>query len=542
MMKLRWAILFTALTVFLTACPGPAPVPGTAKLTLAATPNPVPTAGAPVKLDATITEGAANVASVDFAVKDATTALGTDSDAANGFSFTTATPITAATTFVATARNAANEAIGSAEVAVTVTAGPPPGSSVAPSKTIITVSGIPTVSGKAATGLQAVAAEVTGVQGTTTPEASKATSKGTVVIETSAANKLQFTYTPSATATGTDTFQYTVKNGTAAPATGTITLNLAKKVLAPVAATTLTDINSAVANEVVVITGTGDITCAVDPCVNLEAGQVLLGNGAGKIGDVTVTNSAAKRTIVANPAVGNLATVIKLANDVTVQGINISSGANNAGNNIFRAVTDFGGPLVTGAITLKDIDINMGASTAGAIDIGTEVAADRANTIVLDDVTIAGLNNGAPGISINSAGSVSIINVAPTVTVAYDAANTAGTGVSIVGVNTTVVLDGAAVTSAAVDNDADATNAPPSPAFTINKTGAGTMSLTVKNTRTTVGAAVAPNGPGTAFHLTGNGAGTMAVQAGSTGNSVTPATATRVVKSGTVALTGTIAP
>jgi hypothetical protein len=537
MMRLRWTLLFAALAVFLTACPGPE-IPQPAKISLVADPTSLPAAGGEVTLTVTVDEG--TVTSVDFLADG--TSVGTDGDGGDGFSVKYTVPANTATTaktikFVATG-TAGSATVNSNEVDVTQAAAPNPGTSVAPDKTINTVAGIPTVSGIAATGLQAVAAEVTGVQGTVSTTVARAPTKGTVVIQ-AGTNQLKFTYTPNAGATGTDSFQYTAKNGNAAAATGTITLNLAKTVRAPNAAgTTLTNLNEAGVNEVVVVTGTGDIACAVDPCVNLENGQVILGNGTVTIGDVTLTNSAAKRSIVANMGVGDLATVIKLANDVTVQGINISSGANNAGNNIFRAITDFGGPLVTGAITLKDIDINMGGSTAASIDIGTEIAADRANTIVMDDVTVAGLNDGATGITIKSAGSVSIINVSPTVTVAYDVGNILGTGISIVGANTTIVLDGAAVTSAANDNDADPTNAPPSPAFTINKTGVGTtMSLTVKNTRTTVGAT------GTAFHLTGAG-GPIAVQAGSTGNVVNPATAVRVVKTGAAggASTGTIAP
>jgi Bacterial Ig domain len=211
MMKLRWAILFTALTVFLTACPGTSPTelgvslkatptsltaPGkvtleatvtggpadqveffngstsinkdttepysfevaslaatatfkavatkggvtansanvqvtvgstAVALTLAANPNPVPAGGAPVALTATITAGADKVKSVEFSVKGQTAVL--NKDTTSPYSFTTTTPVTAATTFVATAKDAAGATLGTpAEVAVTVGSGTLPGS------------------------------------------------------------------------------------------------------------------------------------------------------------------------------------------------------------------------------------------------------------------------------------------------------------------------------------------------------------------------------------------------------------------------------
>ncbi len=95
--------------------------------TLAASPNPLPATGAPVTLTTTFTSGQDKVKSVSFAVKGQAAQLGADTDGTNGYSFTTAT-VTTATTFVATAKDAAGASLGTAEVAVTVGTGNPPGS------------------------------------------------------------------------------------------------------------------------------------------------------------------------------------------------------------------------------------------------------------------------------------------------------------------------------------------------------------------------------------------------------------------------------
>jgi hypothetical protein len=107
--------------------------PATVTMTLAASPNPVPASGAPVTLTATITSGQDQVRSVAFSIKGQTTNLGVDNDGANGFSFTTSTPVTTATTFVATARGTGATPLATAEVAVTIgTSVPvPPGATIA---------------------------------------------------------------------------------------------------------------------------------------------------------------------------------------------------------------------------------------------------------------------------------------------------------------------------------------------------------------------------------------------------------------------------
>jgi large repetitive protein len=545
MMKSRWIVALLALTVFLTACPGP-DEPTPARISLGADVTSLPATGGPVALTVTVAEG--TVTSVEFFADDVS--VGVDSDGGDGFTTTFTAPANTATTektitFVATGTTDAGN-VNSNEISVTQAAAPSPDESVAPSITINTVAGVPTVSGIAATGLQAVAAEVTGVQGTVSTTPAQAPTKGTVVIQ-AGTNQLRFTYTPNAGATGTDSFRYTATNGSAAPATGTITLNLARTVRTPNAAgTTLANLDEAGTNEIVVVTGTGIISCAADPCVTMAPGQVILGNGTVTIGDITLTNSNARRNIVANitpsPTL-SATTVIALGNDAIVQGIGIRTAAANPGS-IYEAIA---AGDITGTVTIKDVEIDMGDSVRDAIRIGNDPgtpAPDRNNIVTVSNVTIASVVSGRSGIEINYASSVSITNsVASAVTVQYDAGNTAGTGVSIVGANTTTVLDGVAVVSSASDNDADAGNAPTSSAFLINKTGAGTMSLTVRGTRSTVGGPVAGPpalGAGVGFHLTGNGAGTIAVQNGSSGNTVLPPAAVDFIKTGTVGISGSI--
>jgi hypothetical protein len=126
MMQLRHALGFSALVMFLAACGSTGIVEDTETVTvvLAAAPTQVDAAGGSVTLTATVTGDGA--VAVDFAEKDAATALFTDSDGADGYTATV--NVVPPKTYVAIAKDAAGKTIGSSN-AVTVTATgttPPP--------------------------------------------------------------------------------------------------------------------------------------------------------------------------------------------------------------------------------------------------------------------------------------------------------------------------------------------------------------------------------------------------------------------------------
>jgi hypothetical protein len=118
-LSLKWVLLFTALTVFFTACSSTGVVEGveTVTVTLTAEPAQVDAAGGEVTFVATL-EGEEAVA-VDFAEKDAATALATDSTPEDGYS--TVTSVTPPKTYLALAKNAEGATIGTSNE-VTVTA------------------------------------------------------------------------------------------------------------------------------------------------------------------------------------------------------------------------------------------------------------------------------------------------------------------------------------------------------------------------------------------------------------------------------------
>jgi hypothetical protein len=354
MMKLRWAILFTALTVFLTACPAPIK---TATLDLTAAPNPVPAGGAPVTLTATVTAGAENVASVDFAVKDDASVLNTDSDGSNGYSFTTAT-ITADTTFVATARDSAGAALGSKEVAVTV----------ATSSTVtLTLTATPN---PVPTGGAPVKLDATITAGADKVKSVEFSIKG----QTAVLNKVSaapYTFTTTTPVTVATTFVATAKDaagvtlgtpaevavtvgaGPAVPAGATIATTQAEIVAAPATGAGATIVVKA------------DIVCppptVADPCIKLKPTQKLLGATAD--GKNLLTTPTRKITTD-----GAGARVIEMANNTEVGGFDF------VGTGIYNAVD--APAAVTGPITIKNIKISvvtlnapLNLKSAGAVTI-----------------------------------------------------------------------------------------------------------------------------------------------------------------------------
>jgi hypothetical protein len=494
MMKLRWAVLFTALTVFLTACP-PVDPPVELGVSLTATPTSL-TAPGKVTLTATVTGGPAD--QVEFF--NGTTSINVDTTEPYTFEIAS---LAATATFRAVATKG-DVTANSANVQVTVGAAP----------VTMTLAATPTT---LPTGGAPVKLDATITAGANRVSSVVFAVKGGATLNTDSATPFSFT---TAAITANTTFVATARDAAGATlTTAEVAVSLAPAIPAGASKAATADAINAVAatsGDAATIAVTADITCAVDNCIQLKANQRLVGaNAAG--------TAIAARTINVTGAADS-STVIVLATGNTVESLNIS------GTGIYEAIVS-GATPTTGAVTIRNVAINMGASTRTAIRIGTETPTDRVNDVVLEGVTVASQANDRDGISIVSASAVTIRNTAPAVTVTFDAiaapATNASRGISIIGVNTTIVLDGAAVTSGGVDGTPlDTTDAPQAPAFNINRlAGAGTMTLSAKNTRTVVGAS------GTAFHLTGVG-GPITVQADSTGNTVSPATATRVFKSG----------
>jgi hypothetical protein len=527
MMKLRWTFLFVALTVFLTACPEPVK-PVAAKITLGADPTSLAAAGGPVKLTATIDSG--TVTSVDFLADGAS--VGVDSDGSDGFSVTPTVPANtgaAKTIKYVAAGTTASGTVNSNEVSVTQAGTSTTGGPVAPDATRASYTGLALSSGAATApaGLSIIAAEVTGVDGAVTA-ATKKSAKGADVVITAGANKLSFTYTPNA-ATGTDTFTYTVtKNGQSKDGTVTITLT-ASPVVATV--TNLTELEGATgvddANKIVLLNA--DVTCSgtnTGTCAPVQTGQTLLGKGSVTVGTgataITLSNNIATKPKL---KAGTTQTMITMGNNATVAGIDIDNNSPTV-SNIFRAIKVV--DTVTGTLTLKDVTITMGGSINDAIQIGDtdpDATPDRNLTVIMDGVTVTGLASGKTGVTILLPKSVTMTKSL----VEFDAANTAGTGIFIVGAASSITVDDVDVKSSAVEaapfnpTDQNASN----PAFSVfKKAAAGNMALSIKNTTMTLGT---PANQAVAFFLNGAGAGKMQIAAGSSGNSTNAAVTSRVI-------------
>jgi hypothetical protein len=459
MMKLRWLVLLMAL-VFLAACGGPPPAK-TATLTLAATPNPVPAGGAPVKLDATITAGKENIASVDFAVKDAATALGTDSDTADDvFSFTTAA-ITANTTFVATAKDSSGAAIGSAEVAVTVTTSSTVTFTLTAAPNPVPVGGAPVkLTANFTAGADKVKSVVFAV-------------KGGATLNTDTTGP-DFSFTTTTPVTAATTFTATAKDAAGATlgTTQEVAVTVTSGTTIPAGASkaaTVAEVNAVIATtgDLAIIAVTADLTCTVDNCIQLKQGQKLVGaNAAGTV--------VAVRKITVSGTVAQPITAIVLANNTTVDSFDI------AGANIFRAVSAPRG--LTGTITLNDVDVDMtgsgGAGSRSPIGLGgVEGATDDADptpaTFSVSGVDVTGMTIASPGIEVYGVASVTITNSSVART-----ATTIEPNVSIIGHTTAVSLDNVRVTSNAGPG-IYIYKRTPNAAATVK-----TMNVTIKNTNT----------------------------------------------------------
>jgi hypothetical protein len=337
MMKLRWAILFTALTVFLTACPSPVdPVVLGVKLSVD---KPSLTAAGTVTLTADITSGTAT--KVDFFIKGQAAAIATDDTAADGFK---ATPnVAATTTYVATATDAAGVTANSNEVAVTVTTTGTVAFTLTATPNPVPVGGAPV---KLTTVFTLGADKVKSVD--------FAVKGGATLNKDTTGPDFSFT---TAAITAATTFVATAKD---AGGTSLATAEVAVTVGGPgsgatVNATTLAEIKGAPENANIVVKN--NIACTNngfqggDPCIQLKQGQKL---AAGAAGIKISTDLPGGPSVPGNSDDSAKVTVVKMANNTAVEGFTFD------GTDIYTAIE--APKTVTDLVIVKDVTITVATS------------------------------------------------------------------------------------------------------------------------------------------------------------------------------------
>jgi hypothetical protein len=341
------ALLLTSLTLLLTACPeDPALVKP--EITLSVSDTNLPDGGGEVILTAEVTKGTVN--DVTFK-RDKGAAIPVVTTPNAQGDFVTTVTVTETTTFTATATGPGGTAPSTPTGGVKVTVAPinPINDPKAPSATsalegfedLDLVVGTPT-------GLAVVATTIPGVTGGIVGEVkpeTKATSKGNVTI-LAGTDRLEFSYTPNDGATGTDSFEYTVVKASR-EAKGRIDITLADISSADVQlADSLADINDTSSQHILL---TSDVRCTTNPCITLENNQALIGLGTITVDDITITNAnSTKPKIIANipgtrpsgtpSGSGAESRVIILADDVTIEGIEITSDSGNETSAYFTAM------------------------------------------------------------------------------------------------------------------------------------------------------------------------------------------------------------
>jgi Bacterial Ig domain len=323
MTTFKWICLGLVLMVLLSACGGN--TTKTAKLTLTPGKTQV-SSGEKVTLKVTIDEGAEDVASVDFAVKSADPFAKDVKAGTDGSYNTESAVLTATTTFVATAKDTSGKVIGtSGDVTVTVSTVPQPN---AEPKTVTTLAGVQVVGGGTPTGLAVTTDKLVFANGT--PRLKGAGVGGTAVVNPDGT----FTFTPDSGATS-GSFEYEVVSGTLID-TATVTINITALPVNTVIVDDLTALTAATAtgSTATTILVNGTITCGAADCVSLQPGQKLV--GAGVVEGVTLSGVAKIDATVSvdesTPPQNNNITVIKLAADTTIEGLEIS------GRDIFTAI------------------------------------------------------------------------------------------------------------------------------------------------------------------------------------------------------------
>jgi hypothetical protein len=395
-------LVLSALTLLLTACPGPEAIEVKPEFIFSVDQTNLTGSGS-VTLKVEITKG--KVSSVTFKANKGPAIAPVTTPNADG-DFVTTVTVTETTTFTAEVTGPGGTTTTPADKAITVTVTPAPvdppkaPSSSTPLKGFETIN----LTVGTATGLTVVASTIPGVTGNIIGNVqgeTKNTSKGKVTIQ-AGADKLEFIYTPNAGATGADSFDYTVTNqgGTAK---GKIDISLAALSSADFQlADNLNEINDTNKSIVFLVS---DVTCTRsasdnnNPCVRLDNNQSLIGLGSATVSGVTLTNASSSRPkIIANMAgtrksgTASCGTVdaliaanggvfpsnefdprpnctetkvVILRDNTTVEGIEITSSSNDESSTYFVAIYARGDRAVgstenvlDGNIKIKNVTIN----------------------------------------------------------------------------------------------------------------------------------------------------------------------------------------
>jgi outer membrane lipoprotein SlyB len=414
-------VLFVLLLISLVACTDPPPSQVKPEVTLTLSKSELPDGGGEVILTARVTKGTAT--SVTFKGDKGAAILPVESSDAAG-NFVTTVTVTTTTKFTAQATGSAG--VGNVSEVKTVTVAPPdPAQNPVAPPTTTAIKGFANItltSGKpSASGLSVVAATIPSVTGAIVGQVKAETVKSTrgldVVIE-AGDGVLSFRY--PASAAGKDSFQYTVSR-TNREVKGKIDIDI-----------------QALPSDVEVIDGTEgidtingtnktkillakDVTCtAINTCVTLKSGQTLAGTLS--VNGVTITNSVKPKIIANMPLTRKSGTavckfdaddnpipappgeyepypnctetrVIRLADDVTVEGIEITSSSSDESSSYFIALFadadgDSRNEVLDGLITIKDVTITR--SNGKPIYIKYEL--DGSDPVIADyDMVIEGL-------------------------------------------------------------------------------------------------------------------------------------------------------
>ncbi len=503
-MKAKWT--FFILLIFLSACGGGGTTPS-AKLTLAATLN-----GANVDLKATITEGATNVATVDFAVEGgAVVKAGVKASSEGSYSSSTPAP-TKDTVFVATAKNAEGTTVGSAKQTFKASTARPN----AENKEVTTLAGIPVVGGTA-TELAVVTGKLVAENGT--PEKVAGSEVGGVATLTD--NEGSFTFTPDDGFAGAASFKYKVVSG-ASSDEGTVTVTVTPLPADTKIAKTLADLEDATlpTSSVKTILVSGTITCGPQDCIQLKGGQKLLGTGV--IEGVTLAGVAKLDATVSVaesiPPTENNITVIKLAPNSSVEGIEIS------GRDIFSAISGQavelrqpGSPAdnpTPSTVTIKNVKI-VGPTSDAPFTIRFTGPTAGEEFEAYYDLNIDGLTVtevGTKSIGIVAFSSLEFKNS----TIAISASGTAETGVTVRAYSGPVTATIETVTFTSAKGGAAF-----SPLEVAQNSGGGVLEVTVKDTTVTFADEVDKLNAFPFYFNFGNpgaGAGKIVINTASTGN------------------------
>jgi hypothetical protein len=245
-----------------------------------------------------------------------------------------------------------------------------------------------------------------------------------------------------------------------------------------VLATTPEEINAAPAGATIVLTQ--GITCAADPCITLKDGQSLLGGSDGQLlttPGVSVTSSL--------PTVGAQSTVVVMANDTAVEGIEFN------GEDIYQAIN--ASATVTGAVTVRNVSI----TTPTAND---PVSINSTGAVTLENLAFTSTRP----VFIEGFSSATLTGLQLTINRAATATGAALTVVS--GQDSTVVLEGLELTTNLGGEGKDGVLVQSG----VLSTDAGAMTVTVRDS--TVTFPVADIATSVAFNFNIVGVGSLAIQ------------------------------